>query len=684
MTQKWEVIILGCGFAGLACAKRLQKLWGTECTRRVLLVSAENYFLFQPLLPEVVGAGVNLMHVINPIRLMLRRCTVRRAEVTKVDLERLRVEFDSAGGPPLEPVCANHLVLALGSGIDMRMVPGMMEHGLFMKTLADAMELRLTIIRRLEESLLEPNVERRRSLLHFVVVGGGYSGVETAGQILDMAKSARRFYRSMQRSKLRVTLVHSGQRLLPELDDRLGHFAERSLERRGMELMLNRRVNAVSREYIVLNDGSRLEAKNVVCTVGNAPHPVLRSLPVERSRGRVVTDEMLRVKGHENVWAVGDCSENPNGFGGTCPPTAQFATRLGSHAARNIDAALAGRRPDAFRYKSPGQIATIGYHNGVCSLHGVRFSGFAAWWLTQTIHLLKLPGLERKIRLIVDWTLEVFFPRNINYVDLAKTKKVARIHLEPGDVLYRQGERGRAFYLIEQGSVEMTRRSDAGEVLFTEELEPGSHFGERSLLLEVGYSTTAVAKTPVTLLAMNARDFNATVENFGMLRQLLTETSFRYLTVGELGGEAWPEALLARPVAEVMSKPVVSLPESATIADALQLLAERRRGNLPLISSEGTMTGLVTKEDLYRALNEGRDLRGPVGEIATRRVTTLRPDESLREAMGHLRRSGHKQAPVVDVENRLVGLLSLMDLGVARIQATLLSPQDSDRFDPQH
>ena len=295
MNQRWNVVILGCGFAGLACARRLEKLWGTGSARRVLLVSAENYFLFQPLLPEVVGGGVNPDHVINPIRLMLRRSAVRRSDVTKVDLERRRVEFDSKEGPLLEPVFADHLVLALGGGIDMRAVPGMMEHGLFMKTLADALELRLHIIRRLEEAVLEPEVERRRSLLHFVVVGGGYSGVETAGQILDMAQSARRFYGSLGESKLRVTLIHSGRRLLPELDERLGRFAERSLERRGMDLLLEKRVRAVSRDYVLLEDGSRVETRNVVCTVGNAPHPVLESLPVEKSRGRLVTDDMLRV-----------------------------------------------------------------------------------------------------------------------------------------------------------------------------------------------------------------------------------------------------------------------------------------------------------------------------------------------------------------------------------------------------
>src|SRR5262245_36308674 len=185
MAKHWNVVILGGGFAGLSCAKRLEKLWGKDAAQRVLLVSSENSFVFQPLLPEVVGAGVEPWHVINPVRLLLKRCHFQRAEVSSIDIAKRRVEFDCTGGKQLEPVEAEHLVLAMGLGTDMHAVPGMMEHALFMKNLADALELRGHIIRRMEEAVVEPDSDRRRALLHFVVVGGGYSGVETAAEILD-------------------------------------------------------------------------------------------------------------------------------------------------------------------------------------------------------------------------------------------------------------------------------------------------------------------------------------------------------------------------------------------------------------------------------------------------------------------------------------------------------------------
>ncbi len=676
MHTKWEVVILGGGFAGLACARRLEKLWGKDTAKRVLLVSAENYFVYQPFLSEVIGAGIEPRHVMNPIRLALRRCLVQRAEVTTIDLQQRRIEFNAEEGIRLKPIEAEHLVIALGSSTNLRAIPGMMEHGLFLKTLADALGIREHIIKRLEEADLEPNPDIRQSLLHFVVVGGGYSGVETAGEILDLLQDARRFYPAFDPSELQVTLVHSGPYLLPELGEDLGRFAQRSLESRGMTVLLNRRASSVSAGYIRLHDGTRLESQNPICTIGNAPNPVLTELSAEYAKGWLITDEFLRLKGFTHVWGIGDGAANPDGYGNQAPPTAQFAIKLGRHAAENIDSMCSGKELSPFRYKALGQMATIGHHKGVCSIFGFRFSGFFAWWLTRTIHLLKLPGLDRKLRVMVDWTFELFFPPDLNYLDLKKTQKIARMHVEPGDVIFRQGEEGSAFYVVEEGSLEAVRYHENGEVLWRDELIPGDHFGEGSFLYGMVRRVTVTAKTAATIMVFNSKEFKAFVGSFQSLSGILRYTAQRGPQEDVLGETRWTTELLSSPVEAVMKKSAPCLPETATINEAILAFGNGSQTLLPIVDAEGKMTGILTKTDVYRAMTHGRDFGESVDTIAKHEVATLREKQPVREALRVLYMKDVKQAPVLDHQSRPVGILSHMDLAEARIR---LKQQASDK-----
>ena len=675
MQSKWEVVILGGGFAGLACARRLEKLWGADTANRVLLVSAENYFVYQPFLSEVIGAGIEPRHVMNPIRFALRRCMVQRAEVTKLDLQQRRIEFTGDEGLRLEPVEAEHLVLALGSSTNLRAVPGMMEHGLFLKTLADALGIREHMIKRLEEADLEPDPDNRKSLLHFVVVGGGYSGVETAGEILDLLHGARRFYPAFDPSELRVTLVHSGAHLLPELGEDLGRFAQQSLESRGLTVLLNRRASSVNAAYIRLNDGTRLDSRNPICTIGNAPNPVLTDLAAEYDKGWLMTDEYLRLKGYTHVWGIGDGAANPDGYGNQCPPTAQFAMKLGQHAAENINLLSSGKDLRPFRYKMLGQMATIGHHKGVCSIVGFRFSGFFAWWLTRTIHLLKLPGLDRKLRVMIDWTFELFFPPDLNYLDLKKTQKIARMHVEPGDVIFRQGERGSAFYIVEEGNLEAIRYDDDGTVLWRDELIPGDHFGEGSFLYDVVRQVSVTAKTTATLMVFNSKEFKAFVGSFQSLRQILRYTAQRGPQEEVLGEKRWSADLLSSPVEAVMKKPAPYISEAATINDAILAFGNCSHTLLPIVDAEGKLTSIVTKTDVYRAMTHGQEFREQIGTIAKREVAALYEGQAVREALRVLYMKDVKQAPVLDHQSRPIGILSHMDVAEARIR---LEHQKSD------
>ena len=668
MQTEWDVVILGGGFAGLACAKRLEDRWGEDTAQRVLLISAENYFVFQPFLPEVIGASIEPRHVTNPIRFVLRHCSLKRAEVAKIHLNNRRVEFDSTDAPFSEPVEGRHLVLALGTSTNLRAVPGMMEHGLFLKTLADALSLREHIVRRLEEASQESNSQYRKSLLHFVIVGGGYSGVETAGEILDLLHAARRFYRTLDPSDLQVSLIHSGPYLLPELGEELGRFTQRTLEQRGMAVLVNRRVTSVSSDYVRLKDGIRLETQNIVCTIGNAPNPVLSELGAEYEQGKLVTDEWLRVKGTENVWAIGDGAANPDGYGRRCPPTAQFATPLGKQAANNIVATLSKSPLRPFRYKMRGQMATIGHHKGVCSIFGFRFSGFFAWWLTRTVHLLKLPGIDRKLRVIIDWTFELFFPPDLNYWDLRKTQKMARVHLEPGDEVFHQGERGNAFYIVEDGVLEATRRHADGQILWKDELTRGDHFGEGSLLHGLVRRVTVTAKTPTTLVVFASKEFKLFVGLFQSLSQLLNYSATRGPLEEVLKPTIWSEELLNRPVTDFMKTATTNISDSVTIAEAVQKLAENPQGTLLVVDGAGKLTGLVTATDLHRAAANRLKFSETVKSVASSEVVALHHDQVIRDALRVFYMKEVKQAPILDVDGRPMGILRYLDVASARIQ----------------
>ncbi len=669
MTQHWPIVILGGGFAGLACARQLEKVLGREARFRVLLVSSENYVTFYPLLPDVVGASIEPGHVIHPLRQLLRHCQVRRAEVSRVDLTRRVVEFDDSELVDHEPVEFEQLVLAFGSGNDMQVVPGMMEHALFVRTLADAIELRGHIVRRLEEANVESEVAQRRKLLHFVVVGGGFSGVEVAGQMRDLLDSALRFYPDLQAESPHVTLIHSQDHLLPELDAELGDRAQQSLERRGVTMRLKARVKAISGESVEVDAGEPLAAMNVVCTIGNTPHPVLASLDVEKVKGRVTSDEHLRLKNFDNVWAIGDGAICPDGWGGTCPPTGQFATRLGQHVGKNVLATLRQQPLTPFRHKSVGQLASIGHHNGVCKLYGLKFGGFVAWWLARTIHLLLLPGLERKLRVVIDWTLELFFPRDLNYLDLQRTEPIERMHVNTGETVFLQGETSHAFYVIQSGEVELTRRDANGQIVQQAVLKTGEHFGHGSLLHDQHRATTAVAISPCQLLAVGHRNFRMLFTSCAAIRQALQDTANRFRSPDhDLHHADWPAELLSLSVRDVMSSPVESLPLTATIADAFKFLAEKRRGVIPLIDASGRAVRLLTRTDLYRVVSEQLDLNAPAASIASDQLGTLNPTVTVAEAMSLLRSRRLKHAPVVDESGRPIGMLSTIDVALRSLQ----------------
>ncbi len=668
-----DILVLGGGFAGTWCVRRLRRRLGAEAS--VTLVSAENYFVYQPLLPDVVGASLEPRHAISPLRYLCRGVAVVRAEVRGIDPASRTVEAVVPGTERAVRFRGRHLVLALGNIIDVSRITGLADHSMLMKNVADALALRQTVIGRLERAQLEDDADERAALLSFVVVGGGFSGVETAAAILDFLASARRYYPRLQHDAMRVVCIHGGDHLMPEMQRELGEFALKKLARRGLEVRMNTRAKSATATQLYLNDGTSIATRTIVCTVGNAPHPVLQSLDVESVHGAPVTDEYLRVKGFTDVWAIGDCAAAPDGSGGISTNTAQFAVRHGASVADNVVRTMAGRPLAPFRHRSLGSFASLGHRSAVAQIGRLRFSGFVAWWMWRMVYLLMLPRFDFKLRVALDWFLDLFFPRDINYVDVRTTPAMSTIHLAAGELLFRQGDVSDAFYVVLSGTVELTQQNVGGEVVLREVLGRGVHFGEGSLLRDRTRTTTARALEPSCVLRLGPRDFEELIGSFSLLRKTLELTAQRFRPVEQVLPRALPPEVLATPVTQIMAAPVKTLPADATLRQGLETLARESFGCYPVVDADGRLKALATRTDLYAALRGDVDFETPFADWCATELICLGTDDSLGRCLEMMRRSGVKHLPVLDTERRPVGMVSFRD--VAR---ELLRERDAIAF----
>jgi len=421
-----NVVIVGGGFAGAKLAERLERQLPDEW--RITLLSSENFITYNPLLPEVVGASVLPGHVIVPLRHLTGRTRVCMVQVTGIDLARRTVSYLGEGSGIMG---YDELVLACGQGADLSLVKGMAQYALPLKTLGDALFMRNRAIVRLEQAELQPDPELRRWLSSFIVIGGGFSGVEVAGGLADFLRASRRFYRSVD--DVRVHLVHSGERLLPELSPQLGRFAERRMRAEGIDVRLRARAARVDDRGITLNDGEVLAAGTVICTIGTAPNPLITALPLPKQRGRLEVAPDMSVPGAPGVWAIGDCAAVPNARDGTTsPPTAQFAERQATQLAGNLARRARGETTRAFRYRPLGQLASIGHNKAVAELLGVRVTGFVAWLLWRGVYLLKIPTFARKVRLFLEWNWAMFFPPDISHLGYTRTLATPAVAADAG------------------------------------------------------------------------------------------------------------------------------------------------------------------------------------------------------------------------------------------------------------
>jgi NADH dehydrogenase len=413
--RKKRIVILGGGFGGVYAAIHLEKLLARHVAAEIYLISRDNFFLFTPMLHEIAASDLEVTNIVNPLRKLLRTVQVMVGDITEIHLGNKQVLISRAYQGQSQRINYDHLVIALGSISNFRNLPGFSEHGLAMKSLPDAIRLRAQILQRLEQANSETSPLDQQSLLTFVVAGGGFAGVETVAALNDFVREALPFYPNIREEMLRVVLVHSGSVILPELGETLGRYTHQVLEQRGVEIRLNTRVKSMTESSVVLLDGQAIPARNLIWTAGIQTNPLISSLPCAMERGRLRVDEFLRVPNWPGVWAVGDCAFVPDASnpGKPHPPTAQHAIREGNVVAHNIAAELLGHRRKAFSFKTIGLLASIGRRTGVARILGFNFSGFFAWWMWRTIYLSKLPGLDKKVRVAFDWTLDLLFPKDV-------------------------------------------------------------------------------------------------------------------------------------------------------------------------------------------------------------------------------------------------------------------------------
>ena len=441
MLRKKRIVILGGGFGGVYAAMHLEKLVAQQNEVEICLVSHDNFFLFTPMLHEIAASDLEITNIVNPLRKLLRKVEVFVGDVNQIDLQNKRVLISRGYGNHARQLDYDHLVIALGSITNFYDLPGLAEQAITMKSLRDAIQLRAQIIRHLEEANSEGDPAERRSCLTFVVAGGGFAGVETVAALNDFVREALPFYPNLREDMLRVMLVHSGPTILPELGESLGRYTEKVLARRGVEIRLKTRVKSVTESKVFLADGVSIPSRTLVWTAGTVPSPIISSLPCAKERGRLLVNQFLRVPDWPNVWAVGDCAFVPDikNPGNSHPPTAQHAIREGKVVAQNIAAVLLGRPLRSFSFRTIGLLASIGRRMGVARILGFNFSGFFAWWMWRTVYLSKLPGLDKKIRVAFDWTLDLLFPKDVCAVyDLDQRRDFHR----PDHAANRSGNNG--------------------------------------------------------------------------------------------------------------------------------------------------------------------------------------------------------------------------------------------------
>ena len=518
-----RVVIVGGGFAGAFCAKALNKKLKGRAT--IELINRHNYFVFQPLLPEVASGVISAQDAVTPLRVMLPGVRHRQAEVKHIDFENRRLSVLQGRRRVLINVTYDELVITPGQVSDLSRFPGFSEHSLTMKDLSDAFRMRNHILQCLEWADVTDNSELKKLFLTFVVAGGGFSGVETVGELQDMVSRALRYYPNIRRDDVRFILLQRGERILPELPASLSAYADKKLRARSVDIRLNTGMTAATSSYVETDQGERIPTISLITTIGNGPLEFV-SNHFELERGKIVVNDQLQVSGREHVWALGDAALVPyeqDGDVRPSPPTAQFAVAQAGLLAGNIQALLSAKTLQKFQFKPRGTLASLGAYQGVAEIFGIRISGVLAWSIWRGFYMLRLPGFITQLRVALNWFLDYFVPRTIVEMQQAPQAAVSYARFGAGDVVFTRGELLSGFFLVLSGCLEVRVPAKDGKEAFVKTVGPQEHLGDRIRDWDTSCQGDIVAVEETRVMMIRSDDFARLRGGFKFFDGYLTE-----------------------------------------------------------------------------------------------------------------------------------------------------------------
>jgi|TARA_B100000768_G_scaffold146312_1_gene139395 NADH dehydrogenase len=505
-----SILILGGGFAGLYAARNIQRLMGK--TVDIEIVNRENYFVFQPLLPEVAGGAISAVNAVSPLRFLTHDISMRKAEIDSIDPKAQTVTVFQGVQRRPTVLSYDHLIIALGSGSDLSRMPGLNEHAFTMKTLSDARRLRAHVIERLEHADITRLPEVKKGALTFTVIGGGFSGIETVGEIKELIDRSLCYYPNIQSSEIRVVVLEFADRILNEMSESLAGYAQKNLIERGIEIQLGVGVAKCTGTQLVTTTNEIIDTRTIVATIGNAPPSAVLKMPLAFQHGRILVGRDFRVQGYQNIWSIGDCAlipmkENASHRDDFAPPTAQFAVREAKQIASNIKAAVSDQPLKAFKYISKGSLASLGAGRGVAEVFGIKLTGRAAWLLWRVYYISFLPGMQTRISVLWNWLMDWFSSRSVVQINSEDEQSARYVLYRAGDRIYETGARADGFYTVISGSVQITGIDKNTGKETSRVIEAGEHFGERLLLGATRRIATAVAMDDTKVLSLTRDEF---------------------------------------------------------------------------------------------------------------------------------------------------------------------------------
>ena len=505
-----SVLILGGGFAGLYAARNIQRLMGKNVD--IEIVNRENYFVFQPLLPEVAGGAISAVNAVSPLRFLTRGISMRKAEIDSIDPKAQAVTVFQGVQRRPTILSYDHLIIALGSGSDLSRTPGLNEHAFTMKTLSDARQLRAHVIERLEHADITRLPEVKKGALTFTVIGGGFSGIETVGEIKELIDRSLCYYPNIKSSEIRVVVLEFANRILNEMSESSARYAQKNLIQRGIEIQLGVGVAECTGTQLVTTTNEIIDTRTIVATIGNAPPSAVLKMPLAFQHGRILVGRDFRVQGYENIWSIGDCAlipmkEHASHRDDFAPPTAQFAVRQAKQIASNIKAAVSNQPLEAFKYTSKGSLASLGAGRGVAEVFGIKLTGRAAWLLWRVYYISFLPGMQTRISVLWNWLMDWFSSRSVVQINSEEQQSSRYVLYRAGDRIYETGARADGFYTIISGSVQITGIDKTTGKETSRVVEAGGHFGERLLIGATRRIATAVAIDDTKVLSLTRDEF---------------------------------------------------------------------------------------------------------------------------------------------------------------------------------